>query len=624
MLPLLPGTFKLGIREKRTEEGCMPDPAAARQLETIRSLLSRSDTAITATDASREGELAARYVYGQLGFKGEVKRLWITSLTDKAIRDGLRRLRPQSAYDSLYRAGKARREADWLAGCNASLALGFAAGRRNHSLGRVQTPVLALVCRRYLESRERLPQPRYRLCLVTVKDGETAAFTSTAVYADRKEAETVRERLAARRTARVVSAVKEETAEEPPLLHNLTGLQCEANLRLGFTARQTLAILQGLYERGYVSHPRTASRHIGREALESMPALLAAMKGDPRFARHAEALEGRPLNLHAVDDGKAAGHHALLVTDNSPSGLSVGEQAVRSMIAGRMLEAFSDCCRREVTDIRLECGDVRFEAQARVTLQEGWTAVYGKGGGEEDTALPDFQPGETLPAADISVEPVPAEAPQPFTEAALLAAMEENGLGTPGTRANVIELLVARHYMERRDGHLLPTPKGLEVYGIVKDKLIADAAMTAQWEQALRDIESGKADAAAFMEQVREHTRHIVEELSEARLEHAGPARCRCPKCGGETVSLFRKVAACGDPDCAFHLFRLFNGRELTDGELLLLLQGGSTPFLGFTSKKGLPYEASLRMDENYRIEMTFRDSRPPGVRQSAGNPAVE
>lgn len=614
MLPLLPGTFKLGIREKRTEGGCVADPVAVRQLEIIRSLLSQSDTAITATDASREGELAARYIYGYLGFRGEVKRLWITSLTDEAIREGLRCLRPQSDYDSLYRAGKARREADWLAGCNASLSLGFAAGRHNHSLGRVQTPALAMVCRRYQENREYLPKPCYRLRLTTVKNGEAVAFTSTVTYAE-KEAEAIRERLAAWHTTRVVSAVKEETAEEPPLLYNLTGLQCEASLRLGFTARQTLAILQNLYERGYVSHPRTASRHIGQEALESMPALLAALKEDPRFARHTEALEGRPLNLHAVDDGKAAGHHALLVTENIPSGLSVGEQAIHSMIAARMLEAFSDCCRREVTDIRLECGDVRFGAQARVTLQEGWTAVRGKGGKTEDTPLPDFQVGETLPVADITVEPVPDDnAPQPFTEAALMAAMEENGLGTPGTRANVIELLISRRYMERRDGHLLPTPKGLEVYGIVKDKLIADTAMTARWEQSLQDIESGKANADAFMEQVRAHTRQIVEELSEIRLEHTGPVRCRCPKCGGETVSLYRKVAACSDPDCAFHLFRLFNGRELTDGELLLLLQGGSTPFLGFTSKKSLPYEASLRMDENYRIEMTFKGSSQPAT----------
>ena len=611
MLPFVPDTLSPVIRQIKTEEGFKDDPLAVKQLEVIRKLLQDADRVITATDTSREGQLIARNLYGYLGFKGETERLWFSSLTDKAILKAFRELKPDREYDNLYLAGKARREADWIIGYNASLALALAAGKRNYSLGRVQTPVLALVCRRYLANRDSVSDSGYRLELSAVKEGKEPVFECPDIYMRQEDAMTARGRISSRRTATVTRVEKQEIAERPPLPHDLSSLLKEANNRLGLTVGQTMSVLQKLYEEGYISYPRTSCRYIRKDMLEGISAMLAALKADPRFASHAESLEGSALNLHAVDDDKAAVHHAIIITENRAGCLSPDEQAVYSLIAGRMLEAFSPDCIKENRMAVLECGGIRFETLCVRTLDAGWKSIYGDAGTERNAQLPELVQGEELPVTDITIRsgnksPLPL-----FTEATLLCEMEECGLGTPATRAGIIELLVARRYVERQGCNLLPTPKGMEVYEAVKDKLIADTGMTDRWEQGLRDIEQGCLDAGVFMGNVREFTKRIVSELSDIKMAHSEPLRYRCPKCGGETVTLHRKVARCNDPDCAFLLFRLFNGWELTDGQMLRLLEGKRTSYLEFTSKRGKLYEASLKMDENYKIGMKFKDNRP-------------
>ena len=356
---------------------------------------------------------------------------------------------------------------------------------------------------------------------------------------------------------------------------------------------------------------------------EDMPALLSLLKDDPCFARHAETPEGRELSARAADDDKVTGHHAIIITENIPGKLPLDEQNLYRMVAGRMLEAFSGDCTKEEADVRIECGGILFEAGYRRTVHAGWKNVHDGTGKEEDTMFPSWGQDEVLPVTDISVRSVETCPVPLFTEASLLSEMERCGLGTPSTRAGVIELLIARRYVERQGCGLLPTPKGLEVYEAVRDKLIADPEMTARWEKDLQEIERGKLDADVFIQKVGKYARQIVEELSAVRFEHPGPPRHRCPKFGMETLTLHRKVARCGDPDCAFLLFRTFNARELTDGEMLCLLEGKKTDFLPFVSRKGKPYEASLKMDENYRIEMTFRDIPVERQPLPAGDPSV-
>lgn len=625
-LPVIPDPFTLTVRRIKTANGYETDPTALKQLAVIGELLAGADEVITATDAAREGQLIAGYLYEYLGYKGATRRLWISSLTHKAITEGLERLRPGSDYENLYLAGKARREADWKVGYNASLALGIAAGKGGYSLGRVQTPTLAMICRRYLENRDFIPVTHYNLCLSVIKGGNEHLFLSVDKYRGKEEAMTVGNGIRESATAVVESVKKTLETEQPPLLYDLTALQCDANNRIGFTAQHTLGIAQMLYEKGYISYPRTGSRYIGDDLFLEVPSLLSSLKSDPRFARHAESLEGRTLNRHTVDDAKLTDHHALVITGNTPSGLTPDEQTLYSMIAGRMLEAFSERCIREKTCIHLKCNGTDFKTEGYSIKEYGWRSIYTIP--EKATPyIPEFKENELLPVSDCLIREEKTVPKPIFTDASLLSAMENAdwetkegmekeavrkcGLGTPTTRAGIIELLVGRQYVERRGKNLFPTPKGLEVYGIVKDRLIADVQMTVRWEYNLQEIEKGNMKATVFDGMIDDYTRQIVSELVCLRLEHPELPHCKCPKCGKETVTLYGKVARCCNTECGFLLYRSFKGRILTDDQMLRLLQGKRTSYLKFTNRIGKIYEASLKMDDCFRICVKFKDNRP-------------
>lgn len=628
MLPIIPDPFKLVVRQVKTEEGYKADPSALKQLDVIRKLLNLAGSVIICTDAAREGELIARYVLEYLGYTKETERLWISSLTEKSIREGFNNLKSSREFDNLYRAAKARREADWIVGMNASLSLSMAAGKRNYSLGRVQTPTLAMICRRYLDNRDFVAKPYYLLQLRTIKAGEELVMTCAEKYDTPQSLDVARKKVYEEKTAKVVQVEKKEVLEEAPLLYDLTALQRSANTKLGLTAEQTLNIAQKLYESGYVSYPRTGCNYITEDIFEQIPSLIALLKQHPRFARHAENLCNRTSNRHCVDDSKMTDHHGLIITENFPQNLSLGEQNIYSMIAGRMLEAFSCKCLKETVSIQANCNSVLFGIKGCQIKIPGWRGIYNESGEkEEETLLPEFQEGEVLPILGIDTLAKKTK-PQPvFTEASLLAAMEgcgrdlnnekekeamkDSGLGTPATRAGIIELLLARHYVERSGRSLIPTPKGLEVYDIVKEKMIANVSMTGRWECALHEIETGKVPTETFTGSINSYAHQITSELLAMKLDHPDLPRCNCPKCGEGTVTIYNKVAKCGDPDCGFLLFRTFNGRELTDNQMLLLLQGKRTGYLKFTSKKGKKYEASLELDDNYKIEITFKDNKP-------------
>lgn len=628
MLPIIPDPFKLVVRQVKAEEGYKADPSALKQLDVIRKLLNQAGSVIICTDAAREGELIARYVLEYLGYTKETKRLWISSLTEKSIREGFNNLKPSREFDSLYRSAKARREADWIIGINASLALSMAAGKSNYSLGRVQTPTLAMICRRYMDNRGFIAKPYYQLQLRTTKAGEELVMTCAEKYDTPEKLDVARKKVYEEKTAKVVQVEKKEVSEEAPLLYDLTALQRSANTKLGLTAEQTLNIAQKLYESGYVSYPRTGCNYITEDIFEQIPSLIALLKQHPRFARHAENLCNRTLNRYCVDDSKMTDHHGLIITENYPQNLSLDEQNIYSTIAGRMLEAFSCKCLKETVFIQADCNSVLFGIKGCRIKIPGWRGIYNEPGEkEEGSLLPEFQEGEVLPILGIDTLAKKTK-PQPvFTEASLLASMEgcgrqlsdekekeamkDSGLGTPATRAGIIELLLARHYVERSGRSLIPTPKGLEVYDIVKEKMIANVSMTGRWECALHEIETGKVPTETFTGSINSYARQITSELLAMKLDHPDLPRCKCPKCGEGTVTIYNKVAKCNDPDCGFLLFRTFNGRELTDNQMLLLLQGKHTGYLKFTSKKGKKYEASLELDDNYKIDITFKDNKP-------------
>ena len=631
-LPILPQEFRLVPRQVREGKVYKDDPGVVRQLGVIRELFDRCESIIVATDAGREGELIFRYVYNYLGCTKPFVRLWISSLTDKAIREGLRNLREGSLYDNLYLSAKARSEADWLVGINSSQALSLAAGQGVFSLGRVQTPTLAMICSRYRENKQFVPRKYFQIKVSAAKDGIAFSALSRNRFDDLESATAELREVEDGGTLAVTSVERREAVQEPPLPYDLTALQKEANSKLDFSADKTLTLAQSLYEKKVLSYPRTGSRYISEDVFEEIPSRITLLQQYPRFAAIASALRDTPLNRRPVDDTKVTDHHALLVTENLPEGLSQDERAIYEMVAARLLEAFSPHCVKEMTEVALSAGGEIFTLKGAVVKSAGWRAVRGEPEEEVDeTTLPELQTDETLPL--LASETVEKQTkPKPLhTESSLLSAMEhcgreigdgqlrtairEAGIGTPATRAAVIETLFARNYIRRDKKNLVPTEKGLAVYDTVKDKKIADVEMTAAWEDTLAKIETGEADASSFRRDIEVYTAQIVAELLAATLDVAPSGeQCTCPKCKKSRILFFDKVAKCADVDCGFTLFRNKGGKVLTDKQIVGLVTTGRTPLVkGFRNREGRSFDAALVLNPDFTVGYSFPDRKPQG-----------
>ena len=429
-LPILPEVFRLEPRSTKSGKEYKPDPKVMKQLKVIKELFEQAERILVATDAGREGELIFRYIYQYLNCNKPFDRLWINSLTDQAIREGLRNIRSGEEYDNLYLSARARSEADWIVGINASQALAIAAGRGVWSLGRVQTPTLALVCQRYLENRDFTAQTFYRLKLHTAKDATAFSALSIDKYASQDEATKHRQAVLESTEVRVVKVESRETTENVPLLYDLTSLQRDANRRHGFPAEKTLNIAQDLYEAKLITYPRTGSRYIPEDLFAQVPALLNSLQLHPEFGRYALELAENPLNRHSVNNAKVTDHHALLITGNVPSKLSAEQSKIYDMIAGRMLEAFSEECVKGLTTVRIECAGHLFEVQATTIQQAGWRRIWHEKeetSDEEAAALPTLHENDVLLMRGCSLLEKETR-PRPLhTESSLLATMETAG-----------------------------------------------------------------------------------------------------------------------------------------------------------------------------------------------------
>ena len=631
-LPILPPSFILLPRQVREGKEYKADPGVVKQLGILRELFGMAERIIVATDAGREGELIFRYIYSYLECRTPFVRLWISSLTDRAIREGLQQLRPGQEYDNLYLSAKARSEADWIVGINASQALAVAAGRGVWSLGRVQTPTLAIICSRYLENKAFKPATYFRLKLSTAKGATAFAVLSSEKFDGRDKAEAVRAEVVGAGTVRVVSVERKEAREQPPLLYDLTTLQKEANSRHGFPAEKTLDIAQALYERKFITYPRTGSRYISEDVAEEIPALVGNMKRYPRFAEYAGGMDTSAPSRRCVDNGKITDHHALLPTENLPAELDADQRTVYEMIAGRMLEAFSGVCVKENTSLTLQCAGHGFTARGSIIVDKGWRAVMNDPAEEkeeEDTTLvPDIVQGDELPVRGCDTEQKQTR-PRPLhTESSLLAAMEtagrelsdeaereamkDAGIGTPATRAAIIETLFSREYIRREKKSLAPTDKGLAVYAVVRDKKIADVAMTGGWELALSKIATGEMDAPTFHRGIEVFATQIAKELLEAEIEGAERGGAACPRCGRPVV-FYPKLAKCQNPDCGLAVWRTVARKELTDGQLSELLTKGKTGTIrGFAKSGGGTFDAALALDDQFKTSFVFEPRNTP------------
>lgn len=626
-LPIRPNPFRLIVRQVRKDKEYISDPAALKQLKVIRSCFDKADRIIVATDAGREGELIFRYIYQHLNCQKNFDRLWISSLTDKAIREGMANLKSGIHYDNLYYSAKARSEADWLVGINASRALSIVR-KGGYSLGRVQTPTLAMVCRRYIENRDFSSVPYWKLSVHTEKEGLSLKAVGSEDYESEASAQTTLATLRSQSQLTVESVVRKVADTPPPLLYDLTALQKDANRRHGFSADKTLSIAQSLYEKKITTYPRTGSRYISEDVFEEVPALLRKI-GMPL---------SNTLNCHSVDNTKVTDHHAIIPTGETPSGLSTDETTIYQMVVNRFIEAFSPNSEEERMQVRFTDGTNTFTWKACRQISLGWKAVQKGKEAEADkkedddeqflSSLPNLPEGEVLPLLNAEITEHKTKPKPLYTEATLLSAMEnagkevkdteskkamaECGIGTPATRANIIETLILRDYIRREKKAIIPTEKGLSVYEIVKDKKIANAEMTGSWELALSAIEAGQMPADKFAQGINSYVGTICEELLalSPQIQKSYPTY-RCPKCGNESVGIYAKIAKCRHEDCDFHVFREVCGMLLTEDNIRDLITTGRTPVLkGLTSKAGKKFNARLVLNGDYTTSFEFESHK--------------
>lgn len=641
ILPIMPENWKTGIIKSESM-----GTTISKQMKTLESLFGGADEIIVATDAGREGELIFRYIYEYLHCRTPFRRLWISSLTDEAIRKGLSDLRPGSDYDSLSDAAHARSEADWLVGYNASRALRLATGYRgNLSLGRVQTPVLCMICERFEANKNFVPTPFWQVTSLVHKDMENFPVLTADKYPDEKKAQEACEKARAAGKMTVTKVEKKEIRTTPPLLYDLTALQRAANTKLGLTADETLKTAQSLYEKKYLSYPRTGSRYISEDVYRTIPSLIGKVKGYGLFTSAASELEGRKLCRKSVNDAKVTDHHALLPTENIPSGLQGDEKKIWEMVAGRMLEAFGEDSLSDRTNVEFDSGGIVFRASGSVVTKAGWKSVFGVSEAEEGKRnakddeddepsgrLPELKTGETLAATKFEVlrktdKPLPI-----YTDSSLLGDMEtcgkkiddeelreslkDVGLGTPATRAQIIETLLRRGYISREAKKLVPTQLGTEIWKTVRGRKIADVRMSGEWERDLSLVEHGQKGKDSFDGGIRRFVLEVIDDLQkncrpiDGTSQGNEPVRT-CPCCGKQMKNMKYSIF-CNPEDggCGYKVPREVAGKKLPESAINALCTGRTTALIkGFTSKNGTRFDAMLDPDTGQKkISYKFND----------------
>ena len=644
-LPVIPDPFVLVPRQVKTENGYKPDAGVLAQIKIIGKLFDSSERIIVATDAGREGELIFRYLYAYLGCRKPFDRLWISSLTDTAIREGLLNLRDGKEYDNLYHAAKARSEADWLVGINGTQALTIAAGRGTYSVGRVQTPTLGMVCERYWEHKRFESKPFWQVHfgVVDADSGNILKFTSANRWTDKATATDIYNKVKDTGSAIITKVATKRKEEKAPLLYDLTTLQKEANSQHGFTAEHTLSIAQKLYEAKFITYPRTSSRYISDDVFATLPKLFKNLENHSEYGEKVKLLPGsEDYCKNSVNAAKVTDHHALLITENAAIGLFKDEKIVYDMILCRMIEAFSADCIKDITSVSAQVDhEVEFGISGSIIRQTGWRALSLKEKNNrqdkdadatdnevKDQVIPNWQEGQHITLSGCTITEGKTKPKPLHTESTLLAAMEtagkeieddmmrqamkDSGIGTPATRAAIIETLLKREYMVRQQKKLVPTEKGLALHSVVKNMAIANVEMTGKWEAELAKIERGEASADGFTHSIEGYTREITAELLGCdRLFSHKDSGCQCPKCKQGAMQFFGKVVRCSNKECGMPVFKQVAGKLLTDADITDLLTKGKTRTLnGFTSKQGKSFSAAIAFDENFNTKFVFAERK--------------
>nr|WP_315155774.1 DNA topoisomerase [uncultured Flavobacterium sp.] len=629
-LPIVPNPFLLTARKIKKDKTYITDTGALKQLKIIKKVFDCCQSIIVATDAGREGELIFRYIYQYLKCTKPFERLWISSLTEKAIKLGFENLKPGKEFDGLFLAAKARSHADWLVGINASQALSLTVGSGVYSLGRVQTPTLALICKRYLANKNFPIQTYWQIQLEHQKDFITFKSLSNTKWENKKTAEDAFKSIQRSGTATITSIERKIITEQSPLLFDLTGLQKEANIKLNLSAEETLRIAQSLYEQKFITYPRTGSKHIPEDIWLKIPTLIRALETNNFFKEAISCIKWGRLNKRIVNDLKVTDHHGLLITDKIPSNLPAQEKTIYNMIAFRLLESISNPCSKEIMDVNLQILHYDFEIKSSQIIEPGWRVIKGSFSDLDVLLLqdlPEIKTGDELKIKNTLVLEKKTNPPVLYTEAGLLSAMESAGneieteeernvlrnigIGTPATRATIIETLFSRNYIRREHKSLIPTEKGLQVYEVVKDKKIADIAMTAEWELALEKIENNFVDVSTFQNKIEEYTISITKELLDVSIVSKKLPVLICPKCKIQQLLIKDIIVKCPNESCKWLQFRNICGVQLSIADLASLINIGKTPLItGMKSKSGKKFNAYIVLNQKCESSFEFEKKK--------------
>ena len=527
-LPMIPPRFGIKL---------IPDKGIAKQFAVIEQLMQKADSIINCGDAGQEGELIQRWVMQKAKAQCPVKRLWISSMTDEAIREGFRQLKDQDDYQPLYLAGLSRAIGDWILGMNATrlYTLKYGQNRQVLSIGRVQTPTLALIVNRQKEIDSFVPEPYWVLSTIY----RDTVFTATkGKFLEKGKGEEFLQTITGKPFT-VTSVQKKNGTEAPRQLYDLTSLQVDCNRKFGMSAEQTLNIIQSLYERKYTTYPRVDTQYLSDDIYPKCPTILNGLKG---YEQYTQPLAGTKLtkSKKVFDSSKVTDHHAIIPTGVPAQGLTDMERHVYDLITRRFISVFYPDCKFATTTVLGQVEDVELKATGKTILSLGWREVYAKDAavevqpndeenkGDEERTLPTFVEGESGDHQPTLTEKWTTP-PKYYTEATLLRAMEtagkfvedeelraalkENGIGRPSSRASIIETLFKRHYIRRERKNLVATATGIELIDTIKEELLKSCELTGIWEKKLRDIEHKRYDAGQFVEELKQQIREIVNDV---------------------------------------------------------------------------------------------------------------
>ncbi|MFP4846748.1 DNA topoisomerase 3 [Winogradskyella sp. PE311] len=630
-LPMLPEKFQVKVSN---------NDGIKKQFKIVKGLFDKAEVVINCGDAGQEGELIQRWVINEANYKGKVQRLWISSLTTEAIKEGFNNLKSSEDYDNLYYAGFSRSIGDWLLGINATRLYTVKHGgyKQVLSVGRVQTPTLAMLVNRFKEIENFKPQPYwelqtlYRDTLFSYEEGRFLKMEDGEILANKvKEHE-----------FEIVSITKKKGTEYAPKLFDLTGLQVYCNTKFGFSADETLKIAQKLYEKKAVTYPRVDTTFLPNDVYPKVKGILSKLI-DYKILTSPLLDKKIKKSTRVFNDKKVTDHHAIIPT-GMQTHLQYNEQQVYDIIVKRFIAVFYEDCKVSNTTVLGKAADVKFKTTGKEILSKGWRVVFEteKSNKKQESLIPTFKKGEKGPHEPSFLEKQ-TKPPNQFTEASLLRAMEtagkqvdndelrdlmkENGIGRPSTRANIIETLFRRKYVKRNKKQLIPTITGVQLIDTIQNELLKSAELTGSWEKQLKDIEKGKISANAFIKGMKRMVEALVYEVrsekvqtrisavnnkpnkvlkSKSKIKTQKLVGSSCPKC--KTGELLKGKSAYGcnlyGKSCDFTLPFSFGNKKISDNQFMRLLSKGSTVNLKSFKVDGNSIEGLLRFDNNFKLKL--------------------